>query len=70
MFPCLMNFDGFVSFNRPTQMGKIYPNIFTHILGDLFSKELLLTFQEVVGPKALAILHVFHHIVSKFVHVS
>lgn len=69
MFPRLMNFDVFVYFNRPTQMGRIYPNIFTHIWGNLFSKELL-TFEEVVGPKALAILHVFHHIISKFVHVS
>lgn len=28
------------------------------------------TFQEVVGPEALAILHIFHHVISKLVHVS
>lgn len=30
----------------------------------------LLTFEEVVGPETFTVLHVFHHIISKFVHVS
>lgn len=30
----------------------------------------LLTFKEVVGPEAFTVLDIFHHVVSKFVHVS
>lgn len=30
----------------------------------------LLTFEEVVGPETFAVLHVFHHVIGKFIHVS
>lgn len=61
--PRIINFGASRLLQRFTQIS------FTRVWGNLVSKELL-TFQEVVGPEALAILHVFHHIISKFVHVS